>query len=156
MAKTNGFKVSGSVIGAKRLVKTMEKFSKLAVQSQQEAMIDATLLIHAAAINLVKQNSGGTPQTRYGPKRTVMVSKPGEAPNSDTGRLMQSIRTEFINGGLTGRVGSNLRYAAWLEFGTETTAARPWLSTATEQSYPEVRRIFQNAVKEAVSDVDGE
>jgi HK97 gp10 family phage protein len=80
----------------------------------------------------------------------VNVSRPGEAPNTDTGRLAQSIKFEFEDDGLKSLVGTNLKYGAALEFGTKNMAPRPWLSTAVLLTSKKVQDIFQKAFKKAV------
>ena len=47
----------------------------------------------------------------------VARSKPGEPPLFQTGRLRNSISSEMIDP-FTVRVGTNVKYARWLEFGT--------------------------------------
>jgi len=75
-----------------------KKFDKLAAESlsgQVDAVREATFLIHEVAVKSIQDNSSGTPQTRYNPKRTVLASKPGDPPNTDTGRAVQSIKFDF-------------------------------------------------------------
>lgn len=92
----------------------------------------------------------GKAEIRYKPKRTVVVSKPGEAPNTDTGRSVQSIKFDFKKQGLVGRVGTNLRYLARLEFGTEHIAARPWLSTALKMVQGNIAKIFSDNFSKSI------
>lgn len=54
------------------------------------------------------------------------VSKEGEAPNTDTGRLIGSIIVDHHKGDQVAFVGTNLDYGAILE----TTHNRPWLEPA--------------------------
>lgn len=131
---------------------TMKALSRLADEmeiARNNAVKEATLLVHKTAIKLVSENKNGTKQTRYNPKRRVSVSKPGSPPHTDTGHLRQSIMFNFKDG--KGEVGTNEKYGAWLEFGTLDMEARPWLSTAIEQTSDEVAKIFEkhraNALK---------
>lgn len=96
----------------------------------KKAVIDSTLLLDETAKKLIAKRSSGKKQTRYKPKREVIVSKPGDAPNTDTGRAIQSIFFNIENEGMKGSVGTKLKYLIGLEFGTKHVAARPWLSTA--------------------------
>lgn len=55
---------------------------------------------------------------------THRASKPGSPPAPDTGALRNSIQLEVI-GPTKVRVGTNVEYAGWLEFGTKRIAPRP-------------------------------
>lgn len=142
-AKKFSYKISG-------LEKLQAKFVKLQAEvlsTQVEAVQQATLLVHETAVKSLQDNSDGTPQIRYSPKRVVNVSKPGSAPNTDTGRAVQSIKFDFKDQGLIGRIGTNLKYLAQLEFGTKDVEARPWLSSALTASQNEIKKIFRAAFK---------
>ena len=75
-------------------------------------------------------------------------SKPGEAPNQDTGILAGMIITTQPSP-LVVEVSSNAPYAAALEFGTSKMAARPYMAPARDKERPAVEQL----VKEAVADV---
>lgn len=62
-------------------------------------------------------------------------SAPGEPPHKDTGRLRSSISYEVDAQEMKGRVGTNVTYGKFLELGTESLAARPFLrSTLAEET----------------------
>lgn len=147
------FKLSGKITGLDKLNKKLNLFKKEVLANQVSAMQEATFMLHGAAVNLIQDNSDGRPERRYNPKRTVNVSRPGEAPNTDTGRLVQSIKFDFKDNGLRGRVGTNLKYGAALEFGTSKMDARPWLSTAVLLVSKEVAKIFADAFKKSTKEV---
>lgn len=78
------------------------------------------------------QKSGRTYQRR---SVTHQASAPGEAPASDTGRLVNSINGELVRGALEAVVragGGIVKYARMLEFGTIRVAARPFFQPALE------------------------
>lgn len=129
-----------------KLTKKLEKATNEMMAGGIEATQQSTLLVHETAIKLVNDNSDGTAQIRYKPKRAVVVSKPGDPPNTDTGRLKQSIKFDFKQGGRVGRVGTNLRYGAYLEFGTQDMEPRPWLSTALDLTKEAVADIFKKTL----------
>jgi len=71
------------------------------------------------------------------------ASAPGEAPATDTGALVRSIRVEHTPGTGTARVVVGAEYAAKLEFGTRTIAPRPFLRPAvakTRRQMPELAK----------------
>ena len=85
------------------------------------------------------------------------ASKAGDAPNTDTGNLVQSIkvRKQVTAGGLDSYLlGSSLDYAAWLEFGTLNTAARPWLEPAVDKVAPDHVKRITKAVNKAINDAE--
>lgn len=145
MAK--GFTITGALKNAKSFSAKLEGIKNETLARQIQAVQEGTLLIHENAVKLIQDNGDGKPQIRYNPKRTVAVSRPGSPPNTDTGRLVQSVKFDFQKGGLIGRVGSNLKYAKALEFGTKIMEARPWLSTAVSNAAKEIADIFKKAIK---------
>lgn len=62
------------------------------------------------------------------------ASAPGQGPAVDIGRLRQSITALKVEDGHW-RVGTNVEYAPYLEFGTRKMAARPFMR-------PAVRKVF--------------
>lgn len=56
------------------------------------------------------------------------------APNTDTGKLVNSIAIDVNKSGLYALVGSNLDYAGFLEMGTSKMRARPWLEPALRKN----------------------
>lgn len=142
--------ISGKILGVAALQKRAQKIADAFEDGRNKAVQESTLAIHREAIKLIQENTDGRPDIRYGPKRNVNVSNPGDPPNTDTGRLVQSIKFDFSSEGDVGMVGSNLKYAAWLEFGTERVAPRPWLSTAVENTSKMVGKIFEKWMKKSL------
>jgi phage gpG-like protein len=119
-----------------------------------ETLAEGALRIHATAVKSIQaQASRGARTTRYNPKREVVVSRPGDPPNSDTGRLAQSIKFEIDQKKLRAWVGTNVRYGAFLEFGSLSTGLepRPWLAPASREHEEWIKAAFRNAVKNAVA-----
>lgn len=71
---------------------------------------------------------------RRGRTAVHVASAAGDAPAVDTGRLRQSITALKVDDGHW-RVGTNVVYAPYLEFGTRRMAARPFMRVA-------VRKVF--------------
>lgn len=69
-------------------------------------------------------------------------SAPGEPPRKQTGRLRSSVTYEVLDGELVARVGTNVKYAKWLELGTVSMLPRPWLRRALNESGSEIDRIW--------------
>lgn len=144
---------TGEIIGQLNLSKKLQKFQKEALAAQSQTVKEIALLIHENAIRSIQENGDGKKEIRYDPTREVNVSRPGDPPNTDTGRLVQSIKFEINDGGMTARVGTNLKYGAYLEFGTTTMAARPWLQPAVSEAAKEVIAIAKRNMNDAIAGV---
>ncbi len=85
---------------------------------------------------------------------THQASAPGEAPASDTGRLVNSINS-YLNGSklesfvVAGR--GIVKYATSLEFGTRKMSARPFMFPALEKSKDWIRERLAKAVRTAAA-----
>lgn len=135
--------VKGTIKGAKALEKRLKRLGIKTEADIVEAVRTSVLAIHARAVRLIQDNGSGTKVIRYGPKRTRIASRPGQPPNTDTGRLAQSIKFDFEDNGLTGMVGTNVKYGRYLEFGTDKMEARPWLSTAVRAERKNIPKVFR-------------
>jgi hypothetical protein len=90
------------------------------------------------------------------------ASAGGEAPATDTGRLVGSIAVQFDKGGLSAKIGvadvTRLKYARRLEFGfigkdakgrEYSQAARPFLMPAFHKNKYRIREAIEKAIKQA-------
>lgn len=77
---------------------------------------------------------------------THIASAPNTAPNTDTGKLVSSIAVEMDYKRNEAEVGSNLDYAAFLEFGTVKMEPRPWLKPAVSANRENMRDNIKKAV----------
>lgn len=93
----------------------------------------------------------GKKSGRFYRLRTVehRASAAGEAPASDTGRLVNSIQSYATGNGeaitVAGR--GTVHYAPLLEFGTARMAARPFLFPALEKSKAWIRQRLADALR---------
>lgn len=143
--------IKGGIKGVDKFFKAAQKATKVLEENRSYAVKESTLRLHEEAVKIVSENEGGRDAVRYNPKRNVTVSKPGDPPHTDTGRLRQSIKFNYSEG--VGQVGSNLKYAAWLEFGTEGMSPRPWLSVAVERVSKEIPKIFESWFNKAMKEI---
>jgi HK97 gp10 family phage protein len=76
-------------------------------------------------------------------------SLPGEPPKKVTGFLQNSIRTRVTRTrtSITGEVGTDVKYAMPLEFGTRHMAARPFLRPAITKNGRRIFRILKSGGK---------
>lgn len=95
-----------------------EKLAEIAVKldaAADDVLHDAGDLLKSKVVFAI---SRGSPQGRFYKRGAVThrASAPGDAPATDTGRLINSIYVDKMPGAVV--VGSNLAYAAYLERGT--------------------------------------
>jgi len=77
------------------------------------------------------------------------ASAPGEAPATDTGKLVSSIVGDAK--GLRAYIEARSAYAVHLEFGTRNMAARPFLNPAVERNRERTALLLRQAVQTAFS-----
>lgn len=116
-----------------------------------KGVVAGTELVRGEAISLILD----TPKTgRIYRRRGVehRASAPGEPPASDTGRLVNSIKSDFgkLESQLTGTVVAGTSYAAYLEFGTSRMEPRPFMRPALANKKSEVEGVITAAVREAL------
>jgi hypothetical protein len=78
---------------------------------------------------------------------THQASAPGEPPATDTGRLVQSARTEFDQEKLQGDAIWSTDYAGKLEYGTPKIEPRPYASVAVNNKRQEITDAIINEIK---------
>lgn len=114
------------------------------------AITDLVLLTHSKAVTGIQHGPKSGKAYRRG-NVTHRASAPGQYPASDTGRLAAGVLMELPAGNMTGRVGTNVVYGEYLEFGTSRMAARPWLfpsfEDATRSVAADLQRRFDKSVK---------
>lgn len=89
-------------------------------------------------------------------RRTVthQASAPGEAPASDTGRLVNSINSYLVRAAMEAIVVAGrgvVKYATMLEFGTRKMAARPFMHPALEKSRAWIQARIADATNRAIA-----
>lgn len=115
------------------------------IRREMERRIAAASIVvlnHARTLISIS-GTGGAPGSKrsYGSN----PSAPGEPPHKQFGHLRRSVAREVV--GLVGRVGTNLRYGRYLEFGTKKMAARPWLRRALAEKRDAIRRLLTAPIK---------
>lgn len=113
-----------------------------------QALLRAAERTRQAYVESVQEQSPGRPDTRYGPRRQVIVSNPGESPNSDTGHLvnMTGTQSERVN---QAEAFSSASYADDLEFGTSKMAPRPAMGPAFDQTKAQAIEDVRDALRKA-------
>ena len=97
------------------------------------------------ATQAIKKTSQGI-VIKSGKSKTHTVSKKGDAPNTDTGRLIGSIAVLHNKGAMIAEVGTNVTYGAILE----TTLNRPWLVPAKDKATANFQQNMTRAIDAAI------
>lgn len=117
-------------------------------------LLDAAITVKNEAQRSMQNKSGGETQVRYrnGQKRIVTVSKPGDPPNTDTGRLVRSVKARKTapNEAEVGVLGQDAPYGKHLEYGTVNMEARPWLRPAFKKSEQVIKEKLKMLGKKLV------
>ncbi len=84
---------------------------------------------------------------------THQASAPGEAPATDTGALIASIRAGATLDGekIEGVIEARMPYAVWLEYGTRKMQPRPFLTPAIEGNRSRIATLLQQALATATA-----
>lgn len=135
--------------GMEQLTKRLETLDDSVKLEVRKALKKSALKVEGTAkIDIQRGAKTGEVYNRGG--RLHQSSQEGQAPATDTGRLVGSITHNIMDSGLTAIVGSDVEYAIHLEFGTRHLGARPWLHPALEKSRKDIDGYFKQAVKNAV------
>ena len=110
------------------------------------ALLKGAERTRTAYIEAVQAISPGRQDVRYSPRRAVTVSSPGEAPNADTGTLVNStgVSSERRN---QAEAFASASYADALEFGTHKMAPRPAMKPAFDETKEQVVQDIANALR---------
>ena len=136
------------ITGQKELQKNLAKMAERYGKAVADSLMVSGEMVRGTAIKSIQQKSNGEMVTRYrsgGGSYQHMASAPDSPPNTDTGRLVNSVAVEIRNDDVY--VGSGLEYAPHLEFGTKNMTQRPWLNPALEQNRNRISRLIRNAIK---------
>ena len=118
-----------TIAGVKELKNNLSKFLIDTDKAVSIAISKTAFAVQRSAILAIRDPSIGTHVTRYtagGRPYPHVASKPGDAPNTDTGRLINSIAIKFTTGDHVAHVFTNLEYGFFLE----TVHNRPFLVPA--------------------------
>jgi HK97 gp10 family phage protein len=140
---------AATINGADKIINKLKRTEKALMDAVKMEVKEAAILIHENAVKSIQAHmSSGNIYIRG--TTAHVASKEGFPPNSDTGRLVASIKWVFKQDGsrMIGLVGTNLDYGAALEFGTSHMRERPWLAPAVENSkiFEKVELGFKVAV----------
>lgn len=125
------------ISGGKSLVKHLD------IQARGRDVTDVLLRaadrVRTEYIDMV--NEGGAPGPAHVP------SKPGQPPNTDTGRLVGSVSSRVVRKNVT-ETSVEAEYGVPLEYGTDKMAPRPALRPAFNEMKPHILNNLRKALKD--------
>ena len=142
--------------GVDEVLKNLEALKGHYGKEIADALVASGNDVRNTAIRSIQEVSPGTTVTRSregGGTYQHVAASAGNAPNTDTAKLVGSIQVEVEEAAVF--VGSTLKYSAALEYGTANMQPRPWLTPAMEANRRKIERRFKAAV-DKVSDQRGE
>lgn len=137
------------ITGAEEVERNLQELAKKYSKAVVDAAMTGGQLVRTEAIKSIQAQSAGETVMRNregGATYEHTASKAGDAPNTDTGRLVGSIHVDSDGKGV--EVGTPLKYGKYLETGTARMAARPWLQPALEKRRAQIKNLFRAVVKE--------
>lgn len=144
--------VSFTIDGLDRIDRASKEVQASVAKEMQKALYASALQIEKEAKLSITQG-GKTGHIYKRGNVTHQASAAGEAPASDTGRLVNSIQSYLKASALESFViaGRGLvKYAKMLEFGTSKIAARPFMFPASQKSKNWIQNRLQKAVIDGV------
>lgn len=144
-----------ATVGTVDFSKTIKKLEKITAEAKKEmaaALFVSGLKIEdVAKIEIAQGIKTGRVYKRGG--KPHIASAAGEAPASDTGRLVNSINTGAKSDGMVVEVTAGkgvVDYAVHLEYGTEKMAARPFMKPSLEKSRKFIHDRMEKAVQKVI------
>lgn len=141
------------ITGDDELIRKMQSLGADMEKALERGVKQTANQVRNTAIRSIQNESFGIYVTRYGQGGAPydhVASRPGNAPNTDTGALVNSIAVENVKGKPISFVGSGLDYAGYLEFGTKKMGARPWLQPALDANLSKLERNIIKSAKNMI------
>lgn len=113
--------------GAQELASAFKRFVFDMDRAIDDAVRITAFKVQLTASKNIQKTSHSGRFVKRGTRRHE-ISKEGEAPNTDKGRLISSIDVDHKRGSQVAHVGTNLDYGLFLE----TSLNRPWLEPAKD------------------------
>lgn len=144
----------GSIKGLTQLLAKIEGLKDAAPKAVAKGLYVGGLKVEENAKRSIMSGDKHGRVYLKGKKKTIrhVASAPGEAPANDTGRLVNSIRTEAGEDVVRISAGSGaVKYATALEFGTNKMAPRPFMGPALKDATPFIVEQVTKAVQETLA-----
>lgn len=134
--------MSVEVKGEEKVRQILSHIEREMFLAGDDGVLATALEVQREAILSINKQSPGKKGRKVNGTRHV-ISKEGDAPNTDRGGLVQSIKTSHQKGSQVAYVFSDLDYGAYLEF----VLNRPWLGPAFEKKAGNLNENIQSAIR---------
>ena len=124
----------------KNIIKRLKAFGLSTDRAIDDAVLVTATNVQKTAINSIRTQSKGKKVGKH------VVSKEGDAPNTDTGTLVQHIKVLHVKGTKVAHVGTDLEYGKFLE----TVHNRPWLVPAKDKEIQSFPKVLENVMKKHI------
>lgn len=141
--------VRASIKGADKLIKKLRQLQEASLKEINQAISESVIEMHNETKLAIQAPSQGRTYQRG--SVTHVASAPGDAPNIDTGRLINSIFFDIDRGQLVGTFGTRgVDYAKHLEYGTSRMEARPFIRPTFEKHKRTAEKRIRKAILDAI------
>ena len=143
-------------MSANDLIRNLNRLGRNSKKAIAQGVFMTAQQVRTAAVKSIQEQSQGETVTRIsqaGNEYSHVTSRPGDAPNTDTGALVRSIAVEPPMPAETMFVGSGIDYALWLETGTRRMRPRPWLMPAVDAHRSKLNDNIAKAVRRMLRNV---
>lgn len=131
-----------------RLIRKLDKIKAGTVKEVETVLLKAAVKMAESAKQAINEPSAGREYKRK--NKTHVASKAGDAPNTDTGVLINSVFFDFLPGKLTARFGAKAKYARALEYGTSKMEPRPFIKPAFNKHKDEVKSEIDKIIEKVL------
>lgn len=141
------------ITGGNKLKKLGSKTKRLNDRLRTAVLTGANMVANDARRAVARGPKSGKVYKKYNPKRTHVASKEGEAPATDLGFLLQSIKVVTPkNNHVYALVVVDAKYGKWLELGTQNMGKRPFLGPAFDKNKPVIKKLIKDATNETLKE----
>lgn len=121
-----------------------KQYEKKVQKKFQQSVFRAVNMVRNTVIEGISAGGQGEVYEKYNPRRTHQASLEGAYPATDTGYLISHINSKVYSNGMGGEIQSNAEYSSFLEFGTSTMSARPFMQPSLEQNRNKIKARFRD------------
>ena len=150
------------LVGLKAFSERLGEVASDVAKEVRKAINQGALMVKTDAIKSIKKISAGRVYRRGTSKKktkTHIASKPGDAPNVDTGNLWRNIRVstgkQIMARGYYAEVKAVTPYAVRLEFGGADKKGRyikprPYMGPAMEKNVDKIQALLKSALRKSI------
>ena len=121
-----------------------KQYEKKVLKKFQQSVFRAVNMVRNTVIEGISAGGQGEVYEKYNPRRTHTASLEGAYPATDTGYLISHINSKVYSNGMGGEIQSNAEYSSFLEFGTSTMSARPFMQPSLEENRNKIKAMFRD------------